>query len=218
MGLRLLPLLALMLLGAACATGAGAQRGVPARPPADAVSVIASGSDEGERVRINETVSKRGYQVAGTSAAEIRANLLSESTPADGRRYDALTNWEVHWTFRYERRDSFCGLAAASITVAIEVRLPDLATPDSLAPDVLARWQAYTSALEAHELGHVDRETSVLQDLKDAFEGSGAGPELHRAGPAPQRPRRRIPHPRPRRRRRLRPGDQPRPHSRRLFP
>jgi predicted secreted Zn-dependent protease len=171
MGLRLLPLLAFVLFGAACASGARAQRDASS-PPAGQVVVLEDRSEQGARVRLNETVTKRLYVVEGSTASEIRSHLLSEGPAAagDGKHYDGLASWAAHWTFRYDRGPSECALANATLDASIEIRLPQLVDEGAVAPDLLPRWQAYIAALEAHEMGHVDRETAVLEGLRDAFE------------------------------------------------
>ena len=183
MGLRLLPWLAFAMLAAACAAGAGAQRSPPA---AAGITLIADRSTQGPRVRLNETVTKSLYAVDGTSAAEIRSHLVDEAAAggSDGKRFGGLTTWAVHWTFRYDRGSSACALASASLDVSIDVRLPQLSDEAAVAPQVLDRWRAYSAALEAHEMGHVDRETAVLEGLKDAFEAAPAATDCARLGEA----------------------------------
>ncbi|HEY7268257.1 MAG TPA: DUF922 domain-containing protein [Dehalococcoidia bacterium] len=183
MGLRLLPLLAFALLAAACAAGAGAERAPPA---AAGVTLIADRSSQGPRVRLNETVTRSTYSVDGVTVPEIRSHLVNEAAAggSDGKRYDGLTTWAVHWTFRYDHGGAACSLANATIDVSIDVRLPRLSDAAVIAPDILDRWQAYAAALEAHEMGHVDRESAVIDGLKDAFESAGPASDCSSLGDA----------------------------------
>jgi predicted secreted Zn-dependent protease len=110
--------------------------------------------------------------------------LLSEgsSQAAGGSHYDAVTAWSLHWSFRYDRGPSQCALAAANIDLQIEVRLPELARDEALDPALLERWRAYAVALETHEMGHVDRETAVVEALRDEFENAAPGPDCGEVG------------------------------------
>ena len=184
MGLRILPLLALALLATACAAGAGAQH-EPSTATTD-VTLVANRSVQGARVRLTETVTRSLYTVAGTTAAEIRSHLLDEAASGgpDGRRYDGLTTWSVHWTFRYEHGAGGCSLLSANLDVAIEIRLPRLADETAVAPAILDSWRAYAGALEQHETGHADRESAVLEGLRDAFESAPSAAECGGLGAA----------------------------------
>lgn len=127
-------------------------------------------------VQLHENVRTETYLLTGRRAAEIRADLNRKRphSPADGRRYDAITTWSLRWTFRYNRAGGACSLAAATIELDIVVTLPEMEDEPALPPRTLASWQAYRQALADHEQGHVDRHTAAAQDLQSALQSMPA--------------------------------------------
>jgi len=173
MGLRLLALLALTFALSACVATAGR---ATAEPPAHLV-LVSSTTETGTRVRLNQTISKSFYAVAGDSAEALRKSL---DAAAQGS-FDAETEWTMTWTFRYRRAPGYCELDAADVDLAIVVRLPRT-DEAALAPALRQRWADYVSALEAHEMGHAARETAVARAYAAALEDAAADSDCSRLG------------------------------------
>jgi predicted secreted Zn-dependent protease len=171
-------LLLLALLAAGCAVGAGAQP--PASSPPVDVSVISQRTSQGPKVTLRETVTRILYPVEGASMDDIRGHLRAETDGSAG--YDALTRWNVHWSFRFDRSSGGCRLAAALIDLTIDISLPRLSAEAGLNPDAAQRWHAYVAALEEHEMGHAGRESAVVEALKDALEAAGPAADCSALG------------------------------------
>jgi len=175
---RILWALALAALLASCGLVETAPQEAPSSAPVRDVLLVSEQS-AGTRVRLVETVTQRLYEVDGATEFEVRASLNARGPGAGGagagaRRggFDGLTDWSLRWSFRYDRGPGYCALANSTLELAIDVLLPELAAPDAISPELLARWQSYVSALENHEMGHVDRQRALAQELAAAFEAA----------------------------------------------
>ncbi len=113
------------------------------------------------------------YEVSGTTATELRRSI-DKARPADpknGDRFDALSHWRVAWAWKSDGKTK-CDLSATTLSFSATVLMPRLAAPDSLSPELRARWDHYIAALETHEAGHVrhayDHHGEVLTAIKGA--------------------------------------------------
>lgn len=105
-------------------------------------------------VVVNEHVEH--YDVTGSTAQAIRASLNRLGPAADdGKRFDAMTQWSVHYRWRYESTRQQCTVTTFSTTLDIRMLLPRWATP-SRGPTLMVRWTTYMRALRRHEDGHAD--------------------------------------------------------------
>jgi predicted secreted Zn-dependent protease len=180
------------LLVALFAVACGAEQGP--RPPAASLparneAVLVVEVSQIERVRLSESVTRRTYEVEGLTDTAIRASLDAlgpslDSPRASGgsSRFDAVTQWSLHWSFRYERGSGFCALGGADLVLEVGVTLPAHEQPDLLSPDLAARWQAFVAALEAHEMGHVERQRAIAADLAAALAASPPAPDCGALG------------------------------------
>ncbi len=127
-------------------------------------------------VRVVEKVDATRYWVEGRTAGDVRAymNANGPTSLSDDRRYDAVTNWNLRWSFRY-RGDSPCAISAATVEVEVLTILPTLQM-DGLPSDLITRWGRYLQALSAHEKTHVEKAVGAARDLKAALEHAPAAP------------------------------------------
>lgn len=113
------------------------------------------------------------YDVDGQDAAAVRAamNAVRPTDRNDGERVDALSHWTIRWRWAGHGRGG-CNLRAATVRVRAAVMLPRLAHPETVPAPLLARWDRYRRALEAHEAGHVryayDHRAAVLAAIRGA--------------------------------------------------
>lgn len=114
----------------------------------------------------------RFYPVAGTTAAELRSQMIQQSPvrAAEGHTFDALTNWSVHWNFNFNRTGKTCAARSIRTHVDILFTLPQWKKPQYASPQLQAEWDYYMQALKLHEEGHkkngVDAAQSVMQALR----------------------------------------------------
>lgn len=96
------------------------------------------------------------YDVSGSTEREIRDQLTTlGSVDEHGYRGDALTSWEIHWTWDGYGTET-CDLRSVTATYDIKVRLPRWTPPHDASPELVNRWNVYMLALVEHEKGHVD--------------------------------------------------------------
>lgn len=119
-------------------------------------------------------VDHRYYAIAGTTAAELRSQMsrLGPIDPTEDRRYDALTEWTVQWSYRFRQTGNQCAIRSASSRVTVTLTLPKWETPDSIERSLVAEWNHYLAALQRHEAGHQEHGIAagkqVLQSLNHA--------------------------------------------------
>jgi predicted secreted Zn-dependent protease len=95
------------------------------------------------------------YDITGTTAGELRSSINGQG-PVDsaGRRNDALTMWNIDWTWPLNP-DSSCILSGATISTTITVTFPRWQPPAGTSAGLVQQWNTYEEALVTHEGGHV---------------------------------------------------------------
>ena len=95
------------------------------------------------------------YDVAGSSEEELRA-AIDKQRPKDraGERHDAVTNWDVLWTYRYVTVAGGCAVGSLATTLEVATIFPRW--PNRQSGTLTERWDKYTAALKAHEREHMD--------------------------------------------------------------
>jgi len=159
------------MLATACSLPDASVSPQPA-PRSDLVPIL-SNSDAAALVTVRENVWMRTYAIAPEGGvAGIRSQLDRHGpySSAAKRRFDALTTWALHWTFRYDRGSGGCALAGATIELEAIVTLPELTSAETLSPEVFNLWQAYRQQLQAHEDGHVNIYRAAARALRDDFQ------------------------------------------------
>ncbi len=141
-------------------------------PPPTPAPVTSSAGGGGSLVRLLTNIGQQTYTVQGKTPREIRSSLNQAGPTAVGedRRYDALTNWTLQWSFRFQSSNASCSLVAATLELDVTTILPQLASPEAASSDTFTRWQRFVSALATHEQGHVDRELAGANDLRAEIE------------------------------------------------
>jgi predicted secreted Zn-dependent protease len=104
----------------------------------------------------------RHYDVSGQSVAAIRKsiNAARPDNPKAGQGgLDALSRWRIDYRWETEQQPLGCRVAAAEASFNAEILLPRLvpANGKAIPKPVLAQWNAYIAALEAHEAGYLRR-------------------------------------------------------------
>ncbi|MES3094762.1 DUF922 domain-containing protein [Sphingomonas aerolata] len=113
------------------------------------------------------------YPVDGGDAMAIRRAIdAARPTDAhDGRRVDALSSWDLRWSWPRTRRGG-CDLAAATVRYKATVRMPQLAATARLTATERADWDRYVAALARHEAGHVRYTYRHRGDILAAIRGA----------------------------------------------
>lgn len=111
------------------------------------------------------------YKIEGSTAQELRQQM-DRLGPLDdnGRRWSALTRWHVHWSYSYDRRDGECATGPVKVRLEITFTMPRWDAPAGAPQDLVERWQAYLSALEAHERGHAEIAEQAAEAVLEAMQ------------------------------------------------
>jgi len=113
------------------------------------------------------------YPVDGGDAMAVRRAIdAARPTDAhDGRRVDALSSWDLRWSWARTRHGG-CNLAAATIRYRATVRMPQIAATARLTAAERADWDRYAAALARHEAGHVRYTYRHRGDILAAIRGA----------------------------------------------
>lgn len=106
------------------------------------------------------------YQVSGKTETELRRQMTANGTKwDDGRSYDSLTTWNVHWNYDYDCSGGLCRPKAFATTVDITFRYPQWARSQDAPDPLVAKWNAYMKNLITHENGHRDMAVQAAAEL-----------------------------------------------------
>jgi predicted secreted Zn-dependent protease len=134
------------VLGAGCAAP-------PARPlpaPRPAVPPGASARPAGLSIATHE----RYYDVTGTSVSELRDAIRRLGPQEQGQAADALTVWDLEWTYAEQRSGESCTLRDVRVTLNVTMTLPRWNPPADAPTGLLASWRTYLDHVKIHEAGH----------------------------------------------------------------
>jgi predicted secreted Zn-dependent protease len=110
---------------------------------------------------------QRFYDVYGYSAQEVR-RALNQFGPRDksGKRFDAWTQWQVRWRFRYEPSNSGCYFSSIRVSLSGSVTMPQWENYADADRNLQQRWDQYISALQAHEDQHFAHGRQAAQAIE----------------------------------------------------
>lgn len=112
------------------------------------------------------TLDKLYYDVAGSSASELRAQLDSHR---ETERVDAYTDWQIQWRYDYARSADGCRLESLIVSLDVTLTFPRWTPPEGVSPALQERWRAYLAALEAHEQGHEKLAAQAADEIAAAL-------------------------------------------------
>lgn len=118
-----------------------------------------------------EPVVNRYYQDYEVTGHDIQALRYAISTrgpqAADGMRYAAHTNYDIHWNYNFASlTDGRCAVNAVQVTANINYRMPRLAQSSLMPERVNRQWQLYYRALHQHEEGHAQLGINAAHDIE----------------------------------------------------
>jgi len=107
------------------------------------------------------------YEVKGESPRELR-HAMNEKRPKapDGERHDALTLWNITWSYSWKKVDDKFAIYDPKIAVNIGTTLPKWLYPEQPDPEMMARWKSYIKILVAHENDHGKFALQAAKDLE----------------------------------------------------
>jgi predicted secreted Zn-dependent protease len=134
-------------------------------PTPTAISLPDSASDV-----ILQSDSSNSYRVYGNSTSEIWSQINRCSPVRSGGVFAADTSYRLDYVYRFMvGADGQCRVASAAVGMHTSQVFP-VWSPTSTTPDsTTARWNAFSTALHAHENGHVALDNSYAQKLYAAL-------------------------------------------------
>jgi len=168
-------ILAAAALGLACSSGPPP---TPAAGPAPAAAP--------EAVRPTITVREQYYDIDGSSTGALRDQIRRLGPKDGGESRDALTVWNLEWTYHEVPSSDACALRDVRVTLDVAITLPRWAAPRGAAPEVVAAWRKYLEHVRLHEAGHRAIAERNARDLTAALVAVRA-PSCREAGDSASR-------------------------------
>ena len=168
-------ILAAATLGLACSSGPPP---TPAAGPAPAAAP--------EAVRPTITVREHYYDIDGSSTGALRDQIRRLGPKDGGESRDALTVWNLEWTYHEVPSSDACALRDVRVTLDVAITLPRWAAPRGAAPEVVAAWRKYLEHVRLHEAGHRAIAERNARDLTAALVAVRA-PSCREAGDSASR-------------------------------
>ena len=111
------------------------------------------------------------YDVAGSSAETILAQLRQLGPGDSSGRWAASTRWNVNWFFPYLPDPAGCSAGPVGVKLDITFTFPRWNPPPETSRELVERWNRYLAAIETHEQGHFDIAVAGAQELHQALAG-----------------------------------------------
>src|SRR3989475_9946545 len=94
------------------------------------------------------------YDIDGSSTGALRDQIRRLGPKDGGEPRDALTVWNLEWTYREAPSSDACALRDVRVTLDVAITLPRWAAPRGAVPEVVAAWRKYLEHVRLHEAGH----------------------------------------------------------------
>lgn len=125
--------------------------------------------------------SRETYRVRGSTLAELHESMAPQRfRDPGGMAWDAYTSWEVRWSYPLVRETDSCSLGEAQVRVDLRIQLPRWDPPAEADPDLIALWDGYLRALEAHEEGHAQLALAAACEVQQVLHSLGPQPDCER--------------------------------------
>ena len=135
---------ATLLVAAACSSPQPATRPTPTPSRLSTAATAALVLDSHERY----------YDVTGASAAELRDAMRRHGPRDAGGHGDAVTVWNLEWTYGERRTADGCALRDVRVTLAVTVTLPRWEPPADAPRRLVDAWRRFLERVQVHEAGH----------------------------------------------------------------
>lgn len=141
--------------------------GEPTRTASSETAV--PGAEEGSCLPPKVTETFEYYEITGECEADLRRQMKQKGVLwRDGRRYDALTDWELKWDYGYIRSQGSCSVDSFSVDVDIVYRYPTWTAGENAPVDLVFKWGDYFQKLVDHEALHRYQVVEAAAELSRA--------------------------------------------------
>jgi len=138
---------------------------------------VSAGQAAGSRPEISTSIETVYYRIEGDMAWDLRRQMDRHGPlDDDGRRWSALTDWHIHWRYRYVRSNGQCAAGPVTVELEINYTLPNWRPPASAPEELVERWDAYMVALQTHEDGHAEIAAQAAQAVQETMRALPAYP------------------------------------------
>lgn len=108
----------------------------------------------------------RFYDIRGTTAAELRAEIARQGPLSEGARHQAVTNWRITWQPLTSSIGGKCSVTSMNLMLTVEIVFPrwvnELGAPLALSEN----WRKYLTGLLGHEHGHKDIALAGAEEVR----------------------------------------------------
>ena len=112
------------------------------------------------------------YDVHGSTFVELRTDMRARGPKVNGASFVGETRAPMAWTWKTTALGrSNCTIREVSVRVNAEITLPRWTPPADTEPGLLAEWNRFLEALEAHEAGHKDISARSGKAIIDQIRG-----------------------------------------------
>lgn len=121
------------------------------------------------------------YDVAGSSAKALRQQMDAKGPLDGGKRFDAHTEWDIKWNYRYRPTASGCELTGVNVSLSGTILLPRWVDSNDASSALVEKWNRYLAALRLHEEGHYAHGVGAAREIEalaKSFHGSGDCPAM----------------------------------------
>ena len=109
------------------------------------------------------------YEVCGCNEKELQCDIKKKCILwSDGKKYDAVTTWNVNWDYGYDNAPQSCAADSFRVTIEILFRYPKWARTHDASPQLVEKWDQYMKNLTVHENGHRDIAVQAAEKLSRA--------------------------------------------------
>jgi len=115
--------------------------------------------------RVAVSVVHDDYKVTGSTAAGLRQQMNSDGPLDHDKHFDAHTEWNVRWTYPFDRSGSGCSTGPVTVTLTITYHFPEWGDESDGSQALQAKWHKYQEALQTHEDGHAEHGREAADDI-----------------------------------------------------
>jgi predicted secreted Zn-dependent protease len=121
------------------------------------------------------TAREQYYDIDGSSAGALR-DQINRLGPKDesGQSRDALTVWNLEWSYGTVQRGDSCVLRDVKVTLDVATTLPRWKPPSTATSRLNDQWRGYLDHVKLHESGHrtiAERNARELMTALGAMRG-----------------------------------------------
>lgn len=126
--------------------------GSPAPPEVLGVGFMDTADSDVVQGEVTTLRREERYLLRGRTAADLVADL-EQRRPRD-ERFTGWTRWKMKWRFEPNLSGGTCAVAVVDVDLELTTVLPAWEPPVDADPALVAAWDGYLRALEAHEAVH----------------------------------------------------------------